>query len=155
MNQRVPFYKRKYFVYPKFQLQLLLYILGFYILIIGSLYAILSVGLKLSYDEMLLISPTCGATLQESAAHQLRNVTRIFLVFSAISLILTAVGGILLSHRAVGPIVRLRRLMRAASEGAIPEKISCRKNDFFAEIFSEFEHFLTRIETKKRDDQPK
>jgi nitrogen fixation/metabolism regulation signal transduction histidine kinase len=68
------------------------------------------------------------------------------LVASCILLPLVIVDLLRVSNRFVGPLVRLRKAMRAAARGEHVEPLSFREGDFWLELAQEFNVMLARME---------
>ncbi len=68
------------------------------------------------------------------------------MVASCIMLPLLVVDIVRLSNRFVGPLVRLRRAMRALARGEHVQPVSFREGDFWLEFAQEFNAMLARYE---------
>jgi signal transduction histidine kinase len=123
----------------------------YYVVILLSLYLALRLALQVGLTEAVRIAPKSEAILSLYRDGQFAILNGVFLVFGIIGAVFTFIGGIFISHRAVGPLYRLRRLMREASEGRFPDSFKLRKNDYFEELFVELSGLLSRVERKKPD----
>jgi hypothetical protein len=65
---------------------------------------------------------------------------------------LVVIDVVRLSNRFVGPLVRLRRAMRALARGENVEPIEFRGDDFWQEFAGEFNAVLARVQEPKRED---
>ncbi|MCR4412654.1 MAG: hypothetical protein NUV77_09545 [Thermoguttaceae bacterium] len=70
------------------------------------------------------------------------------LVASVLLLPLVVVDVLRLSNHFAGPMVRLRRAMRALAEGKSVEPIYFRENDFWREFADEFNALATRVQAQ-------
>ncbi len=68
------------------------------------------------------------------------------MIASCIMLPLLVVDIVRLSNRFVGPLVRLRRAMRALARGEHVEPVSFREGDFWLEFAQEFNALLARVQ---------
>jgi len=71
------------------------------------------------------------------------------MVASCIMLPLLVVDIVRLSNRFVGPLVRLRRAMRALARGEHVEPVSFREGDFWLEFAQEFNALLARVQRQQ------
>jgi len=76
------------------------------------------------------------------------------MVASCILLPLLVVDIVRLSNRFVGPLVRLRRAMRALARGEHVEPVSFREGDFWLEFAQEFNALLARVERQQTGPGP-
>ena len=76
------------------------------------------------------------------------------MVASCILLPLLIVDMVRLSNRFVGPLVRLRRAMRALAQGEHVEPISFRDGDFWLEFAQEFNAVLARVQRRQGGSGP-
>lgn len=76
------------------------------------------------------------------------------LVASFVLLPLVIIDIVRLSNRFVGPLVRLRRSMRALARGEAVEPIQFRQGDFWQDFADEFNGVLARMESLSRKSEP-
>ncbi len=76
------------------------------------------------------------------------------MIASSIMLPLLVVDIVRLSNRFVGPLVRLRRAMRALARGEHVEPVSFREGDFWLEFAQEFNALLARVERQQTGSGP-
>jgi len=76
------------------------------------------------------------------------------MVASCILLPLLVIDIVRLSNRFVGPLVRLRRAMRALARGEHVEPVSFREGDFWLEFAQEFNALLARVERQQTGPRP-
>jgi hypothetical protein len=53
-----------------------------------------------------------------------------------------------LSHRFVGPVLRVRNALRQASRGEKTARVKLRPNDFWTELADDLNEFLDRVEAQ-------
>lgn len=145
MNRR-----KKYLIYPPFQLALLL---ANVISVLACL-AIFATLLSSSFNEMIQLGQQAGFPeghpYFQFLSVQGSTVVRRLLVAVAICLVLNTVLFIWLSHRLVGPIygmkLYLQRYVEARGRGERSPPIVFRKNDFFQDLAG---HLNEALDTKK------
>lgn len=132
---RPPYWKRKYMVYPKFQVTLI---------VLNSLVTILMFGFVAFqvvrshiYLENLVRSTRLPAQnlFNQMLSLQLRNLLINLLIALFISVIVTGITTLIMSHRVAGPMIRLKNFFTNVSKnGEFPEDIRFRKGDFFEDL---------------------
>jgi len=139
----------KYFVYPHFQTALLLA----NVIINLFLFTFLSVRVQFFFDSLLEAGKSAGFG-EGHIYYQFINIQRSHLKFEfgvaiTVSLILTSVLTLWLSHRLAGPLVRLKNLLKVTADSGVYKNIKFREKDFFKDIP---EHLNQAIESIRKND---
>lgn len=75
-------------------------------------------------------------------------LVRVFFVLF-ISLIVTAITGIMFLHRIAGPMYRIRGVLRSMADGHLPRgNVKLREGDFFMEVADELNRLIERLKVK-------
>lgn len=140
-------------------MQLVTYFILFYLIVVSALYITLRTMFGSFFIENGRMSHDCLPMLQMNHINQQKSLNWVFGTFGLTGLILTFIGGVMISHRAAGPIYRLRRLVREITDGQVPDQFKSRKDDYFQELFHELNQLLngtgTRSSKRKGDHGPK
>lgn len=134
-NRRPNFFKRKYLVQPKAQLEVAGYFLIILAITMGLLYFGLTRTLHLLDQEVLEAHPKHEIILV--SVQQLRDnlINQFFIAYTIVASIFALIGGIILNNRIFGPAYRLKMILTKLVEGKEPETMDCRKDDFLKDIF--------------------
>lgn len=132
---RPPWYKRKYLVYPKFQLVVILINAAVTAVMFGFVaYQVVRSHIHL---ENLVRSTRLPAQnlFNQMLTLQLKSLLINLGVALFFSLLLTSVITLLLSHKLAGPMIRLKSYFENISKtGEFPDQIQFREGDFFEEL---------------------
>ena len=82
MPKRPSFFRRKYLVNTKFQLEIIGYFILFYLVVVGILYYALTRSVTASAFELERISPGCAAAFELNRELQMQTLNINFLLFS-------------------------------------------------------------------------
>ncbi len=116
-KKRPSFFRRKYLVYPKFQVTLI---------VMQSIVMLLLVGFVLFQFAFI---PGVAESSEFIPALKYSGLGLL------VALVVSGLGNLFISHRLAGPIVRLRKLFyRIAKTSDFPEMLSFRKGDFFTDL---------------------
>ena len=132
---RPVWYKRKYLVYPKFQMPLII-LNSMVTIFLFSLVAYLVIRSHL-YLEQLVKQTRLPA--QNLFIQLLTEQLRSLLIYMAIALVIgvssTATLTLLLSHKMAGPMIRLKNFFANITKSSeFPEQLKFREGDFFQEL---------------------
>jgi hypothetical protein len=132
---RPPWYKRKYLVYPQFQMTLII----LNTLVTMALFGLIAYFVIRShmYLENLVKQTRLPAQnlFIQLLTEQLRTLLIYMFVSLGVGLVTTATFTLLLSHKMAGPMIRLRNLFSNVSKtGEFPEQLKFRDGDFFQEL---------------------
>jgi hypothetical protein len=134
-NVRPPWYKRKYLVYPKFQVPLILLntmITGFLFGLVG--YLVIRSHLYLEQLVKQTRLPAQNLFIQ-LLTEQLRTLLIYMVVALGIALTTTAVFTLLLTHRMAGPLMRLKGFFgEVAKSSEFPDSLKFRDGDYFQDL---------------------
>jgi methyl-accepting chemotaxis protein len=133
-DPRPKWWRRKFIINPKFQLQLIGYVVVLALIIIGVLY-----GANFYFFQRFEIT---GREMGLSPNHiyfkflheQNQLMTGIFAITSSVVFMIIFIWGTLISHRIAGPLYRLCKHLIDISEGKTTQDIRFRKKDFFPEV---------------------
>lgn len=132
---RPPWYKRKYLVYPKFQLTLII-LNSLVTIVLFAITALLVVRSHIYLEALVRQTRIPAQNLfTQLLTQQLHNL----LIYMAAALVLgvltTGISTLLLSHKIAGPMVRLRNFFNNISKtGDFPESLNFREGDFYQDL---------------------
>ena len=134
-NRRPNFFKRKYLIQPKAQLEVAGYFLIILAVTMGLLYFGLTRTLHMLDHEVLQAHPKHEVLL--TGIQQLRDnlINQFFFVYTIVASAFALVGGVILNHRIFGSAYRLKIILKQLIEGKEPETMNCRKDDFLKDLF--------------------
>ena len=132
---RPPWYKRKYLVYPQFQLTLIL----LNALITTALFCLVAYLVMKSHLYLeTLVKQTrlpAQALFIQLLTQQLRSLLIYMFAALAVAILTTVTFTLLISHRMAGPIIRLKNYFGQISKtGDFPEEVRFRNGDFFQDL---------------------
>jgi hypothetical protein len=78
----------------------------------------------------------------------------LFATVTGVAVLVATLGGIELSHRIAGPVIRLRNHMRAVAEGKTRRPVEFREGDFFADLAESYNAQLARLNLEPPVDRP-
>ena len=138
-SRRPPFYRRKYIVLPRFQLEVIFYFTG-----VCSIPLFILLWAVHRLTDQVLVEPAAalGAISSEAIARYQNTLNHLFIADSAVLLFFSLLGSFFLTHRIAGPIFRMQRHMKLLNSGKAPGQLRFRKGDYFQELaitLNEFE----------------
>jgi len=128
-------------------------------------YVLLVVAITMIASALIgfIIHQTIKQTLEEESLRPVRTgagvynvlmkvnnqlLTRVFFVLF-LSLIVTAVTGIMFLHKIAGPMHRIRTVLRSMADGNLPKNpVKLREGDFFVDVVDELNRLIERIRGK-------
>lgn len=134
-TKRPPWYKRKYLVYPKFQLTLI-FLNSLVTFVLFGMTALLVIRSH-TYLESLVRQTRIPAQnlFTQLLTQQLRSLLFYMGIALVLGVLVTAVTTLLLSHKMAGPMIRLRNFFAQISKtGDFPETLNFRNGDFFQDL---------------------
>jgi hypothetical protein len=141
----------KYYVYPQFQTALLLA----NVIINLSLFTFLSVKVQLFFELLIQNGKSAGFNeghiYYEFINSQRSHLKLEFLIALTLSLILTSIFTLWLSHKLAGPLVRLKNVLISTAESGIYKSIKFREKDYFKDIPECLDRAIESIQ--KHDDK--
>lgn len=141
-------FKRQYIINPGFQLELTAYFTGALTITLGGFY----MGYKhvLSQTDMSceIVGSVGAVACRQILGSQGEMMRSIFILSLILGLIFVMAGGVLLSHRAAGPLFRLKKYFSDISSGGKVVPLTFRKNDYFQDVTEVINSALDKI-TKK------
>lgn len=132
---RPPWYKRKYLVYPRFQMTLILTnALITFCLFCFLVFQVIRSHLYLENLVKQTHLPAQNLFIQ-LLTEQLRHLIITMGVSLLVGVLVTATFTLLFSHRMAGPMIRLKNLFATISKnGDFPDTLKFRDGDFFQEL---------------------
>ncbi len=132
---RPPWYKRKYLVYPKFQMTLILLNTAVTMVLFG-LIAFMVIRSHLYLENLVKQTRLPAQNLFiQLLTEQLRSLLIYMFTALGIGIVTTATLTLLISHKLAGPMIRLRNLFSQVSKtGNFPEQVKFRDGDFFQDL---------------------
>ncbi len=144
----LPLHKRKLLVYPGFQLRFIAYSLMLAI----ATNAVYFAAAQAFFNKSLGEAGRFGLPPNSSTVQFIQEQKYMFLLLSVAvcgtTTLILVLGGLIMSNRVAGPLVRFREHLDALStaSGARPsaerETIHFRKNDYFQELADAFNRFM-------------
>ena len=130
-----PWYKRKYLIYPQFQMTLII-VNSFITIFLFSLTVLLVVKSHVYLETVIRQSRLPAQNLFiQLLTDQLRSLLIYMGIATFFGVLITAVVTLLLSHKLAGPMIKLRRYFsQIESSGNFSEDLSFRETDFFLDL---------------------
>jgi hypothetical protein len=135
MGGRPPWYKRKYLVYPQFQMTLIV-LNTLVTMALFGLIAYLVIRSHLYLENLVKQTRLPAQNLFiQLLTEQLRSLLIYMFISLGVGIFITATLTLMLSHKMAGPMVRLRNLfVNVTKTGDFPEQLKFRDGDFFQEL---------------------
>ncbi|MBS1959407.1 MAG: hypothetical protein JST80_08050 [Bdellovibrionales bacterium] len=135
LRRRPPWYKRKYLVYPKFQLTLIV-LNSIVTIVLFILTALLVVRSHIYLEELVRQTRIPAQNLFSQLLTQQLHTLLIYMgVGLVVGVVTTGIATLLLSHKMAGPMIRLRNFFTDISKtGDFPESLNFRDGDFFQDL---------------------
>lgn len=135
VGKRPAWYRRKYLVYPQFQMTLIVLNTLVTLALFGLIaYFVIRSHLYLETLVKQTRLPAQNLFIQ-LLTEQLRSLLIYMFISLAVGLVFTATLTLLISHRMAGPMIRLRMLFSQVTKtGEFPEQLKFREGDFFQEL---------------------
>ena len=132
---RPKWYKRKYLVYPKFQMTLIL-LNSAVTLVIFGLIAFLVIRSHLYLENLVKQTRLPAQNLFiQLLTEQLRSLLIYMFTALGLGIVTTATATLLISHKMAGPMIRLRNFFSSVSKtGNFPDALRFREGDFFQDL---------------------
>lgn len=146
---RPPWYKRKYLVYPKFQMTLII-VNSLVTIVLFGFTALLVVRSHI-YLESLVRQTRLPA--QNLFSQLLTQQLRTLLIYMGLAVLVgvftMAITALMLSHKMAGPMIRLRNFFNGiAKNGDFPEELHFRDGDFFTDLPPTVNQAFTALKKK-------
>jgi hypothetical protein len=126
--KRVPFFRRKFLIDPEFQLKMA-FMLASWFAICGLVF--LFTLLTASDSAIEMVRSHDNHALADMMLAQRNQLVVTVAILQVISLVGILLLGVLISHRLVGPVMKIEDALRKWGSGEAPEKLQFRKNDAF------------------------
>lgn len=133
-----------FFINPSFQFKFILYSMNWFLV------AIISIMCSLNYFFWKFNQMGINAQLPANhifftfISDQKFQMNLIIGIVSLITILLTLIGGIVMSHKIAGPIYRFCEDLKKMNKENINE-IKFREGDFFLEVSEDFNNFIKRL----------
>lgn len=119
-------------ILPKFQLKIIGYFLGLFLLTTASLYSTSYVFFWRLNQKALNVGIPEGHVFFKFMANQKQDLDTFFIALAIINLLLLLGAGLIISHRIAGPIFKLRKYLSALDRDS--DSFRLRENDFFKDL---------------------
>jgi len=139
------FWRRKYLIEPRIQLSITIYILSFILITSIFMYVSIWLSLNASQNQSERLSQGCLLLIKNNYSDIRSLLNTVFISNSVFAIIFAVVGGILVSHRIVGPIYRLRNVMTQLKANESPDTTQLRKNDNFQDLIPLLRELLNSL----------
>lgn len=145
---RPPIWKRTYLLEPRLQLGITFYFLLFEVATLTMIYFSVKASLVAVLQHTANLSPSCSVLIKDNE-ESIRQILMIIFGTNAVVVTLFAlVGGILISHRIVGPLFRVKKVLRQILDNEDPGQIRVRRSDYFTEIVPLLEELQKKVLSK-------
>jgi hypothetical protein len=125
-----PTARQKWLNEAAIQLRVVAYFLSFSLIVLAFLYCETERSLSYLHSEFVRMDPHSERLLELYDEQLLERLRFLFATHAIALAVLAALGGILISHRIVGPIQRMSRFLAQIAKDEDPGHIRLRKNDF-------------------------
>lgn len=115
---------------PKFQLKLLSYFFGLFVISTVSYYSTTYLFFHRMKTKGLAVGIPEGHVYYEFLEHQKYDMDAFFIGLIVFNFLLLATVGFLISHRIAGPLNKIKSFLETGS----PENLKFRKKDFFQDL---------------------
>lgn len=134
-SERPSFWKRKYLVYPKFQLTLIL-LNSFVTIVLFTMTVMLMVKSHMYLENIVRQTRLPSQNIFiEMLNQQLRSLLFYMGGATVLAVLITGIVTLSLSHKMAGPMIRLRRYFSDIEKtGHVNEDLVFRKSDFFVDL---------------------
>lgn len=140
--------KRNFLIYPSFQIKLI-----FFFILINFINLII---FFMANRYFFMVFEGKGQALGIPSSHiffrfieSLKTDMNIIFIFSAsLTLVLVLIGGLIISHKAAGPIYRLLLELKGMKESKSLNKISFRSGDYLKEVEVNFNEVVDTLNNK-------
>jgi len=147
--------RRKYLIYPKFQLTLM----GANSLVMIFVYVTTYLGVKIGYNQLRIEGEmnqlaTDGMNLSLITAQSNLVYEHLFICF-IVGFVISNLALLFISHKVVGPIYRLMKILNEIEESGTIIPVSFRKDDFFQELTEVVNRTLNKIQQRAKENSEK
>ena len=136
--------RTNYFIYPKFQLPIILGGVIPLLLVLGGIY----LRFRASFDRLELHMKALGTHTNPKVLNAIQAqetlVQKYFISGAVIGLVVIAVVSILLSHKMAGPIYRLKLELKKLKEGNSSMPIKFREGDYLVDMEEDLNHCISK-----------
>lgn len=141
--------RKKWMVFPAFQWQLVAGLL----LVMGTVFGLTFFFVHQSFVGMFDMGLSAGLPADHSfykfVQYQWSVVAKYLLISMGIGLGATTILAVLLSHKLVGPLVRLRSHFQKMGRTGNAKNIHFRKGDYLEHLGPEINKAITKVQDKK------
>ncbi len=137
---------------PEFQLKYSFYFVGITLFLMGGVFFLFLLSLEDMITTLAVvyrIEPEVIGAIQDS----LRTATFTTVIVGALFGIVSVSLGIILTHRLVGPMVPIRRIIHQLAEGQYGVQARLRSKDDFQDIMNDLNHLSLKL-SERHGNQP-
>jgi sensor histidine kinase YesM len=135
---------KNHWIYPKFQFQIVAFGLGIGLINLVMTWVAIEIFFRNSAQALLKTGSYRLHFIAEYIAIQKGQMFWVYAGLFSATLFVSTILGILLSHRAAGPLYRLSKQFESIKNGADPEPIQFRKKDFFQGLANNYNETLKK-----------
>lgn len=143
---------RNFLLQPAFQLRL-----AAYILLLSMFFMLLALLLGNLYFEQTYVTMIQNTTqseyLQQVISRQLHEFKAMSLLMLFIYMLVTIVVTTIYTHRLVGPVIPLSRLIKALTQGRYDHRVKLRRNDALQDLAEQLNELAETLEQGNRRHQ--
>ena len=151
MLNNIGYFRRKSLINKKFQLGITSYFLSFYFIALIALYLFVRFTINANVEHLKDLDPLNFSTLDLFMENTVDVLNFAFFVFGAIGGFFAFVGGVIVSGKVAGPLVRLQKIIQQMTARNYKGSFQVRKNDFCGELYDDLE----KLEKSLTSDQAK
>lgn len=137
MLNNVSFFRRRSLINKKFQLGITSYFLSFYFIALVALYIFVRFSINANVEHLKDLDPLNFSTLDLFMENTNDVLNFAFIVFGAVGGFFAFVGGVLVSGKVAGPLVRLQKIIQQMTTRDYKGNFKVRKRDFCAELYED------------------
>ncbi len=142
--------RRRLLIHPKFQLAFLSYMLGFSVIITAVMLISTYYYYQGSIGEGLAFGYEKDHIFFDFLREQYTELNGVIIGAAVVSTLILLFGGLYLSHRIVGPILRFKNELYKIGETGELHEIKFRNNDYFKDLAETFNHEMQRFQQKRK-----
>ncbi len=148
MFDNIGFFRRRSLINKKFQLGITTYFLTFYFIALVALYIFVRFSINANVEHLKDLDPLNFSTLDLFMENTVDVLNFAFGVFGAVGGFFAFVGGVIVSGKVSGPLVRLQKIIQQMTSRNYKGTFKVRKNDFCAELYDDLEKLEQSLATK-------
>lgn len=147
--------RRKYLIYPKFQLTLMIMNSLVMIFVYVTTYLGVKIGYNQLHDEGKINHISQDSSYYSFIDSQSQLMYEHLFICFIVGLVISNLGLLFTSHKVVGPIYRLMKILNEIEQSGTIKPVAFRKDDFFQELTEVVNRTLNKIQQTSKEDSEK